>query len=104
MGAWGPGIYQDDVALDIKGEYIKLFQEGKAVGDVDFDENSKKASLITPPTGAVGPMTICMLAYNAAKSAYGREIDEILESGITKAKKNSILKNLTLLFSNLTYN
>mgnify|MGYP006069291357 FL=1 len=104
MGAWGPGIYQDDVALDIKGEYIKLFQEGKAVGDVDFDENSKKTSLITPPTVAVGPMTICMLAYNAAKSVYGREIDEILESGITKAKKNSILKNLTLLFSNLTYN
>ena len=101
MGAWGPGIYQDDVALDIKGEYIKLFQEGKAVGDVDFDENSKKTSLITPPTVAVGPMTICMLAYNAAKSVYGREIDEILESGITKAKKKFNLKKFDIIIFQL---
>lgn len=29
MGAWGPGIYQDDVALDIKDEYIELLKKGK---------------------------------------------------------------------------
>ena len=77
-------IKEGAVVIDVG---VHKNKEGKTVGDVAFDEVSKKASLITPPTGAVGPMTICMLAYNAAKSAYGREIDEILESGITKAKK-----------------
>jgi len=61
-------------------------QEGKTVGDIDFDDIYPQASLITPPTGAVGPMTICMLAYNSAKSVYGEEVDEVLEQGISKAK------------------
>lgn len=29
MGAWGPGLYQDDVALEVKDEYIKLLKLGK---------------------------------------------------------------------------
>ena len=61
-------------------------KEKKTVGDVDFESVYPKASLITPPTGAVGPMTICMLAYNSAKSVYGKEVDEVLEQGISKAK------------------
>jgi methylenetetrahydrofolate dehydrogenase (NADP+) / methenyltetrahydrofolate cyclohydrolase len=36
----------------------------KLVGDVDFDEVSKKASYITPVPGGVGPMTIAMLLKN----------------------------------------
>ncbi len=62
-------------------------EAGKTVGDVDYKDVYEKARLITPPTGAVGPMTICMLAYNAAKSLYGEEIDTVLEEGIDKAKK-----------------
>ena len=34
------------------------------LGDVDFDEVSKKASYITPVPGGVGPMTIAMLLKN----------------------------------------
>ena len=30
MGAWGPGLYQDDIALDVKDEYIKLLKLGKS--------------------------------------------------------------------------
>ena len=37
-------------------------------GDVDFDEVSKKASLITPVPGGVGPMTIASLAQNVLKA------------------------------------
>jgi len=40
----------------------------KLVGDVAFDEVSKKASLITPVPGGVGPMTIAMLMRNAVKA------------------------------------
>ena len=36
----------------------------KLVGDVDFAEVGKKASLITPVPGGVGPMTIAMLIEN----------------------------------------
>lgn len=45
----------------------------RIVGDVDFEEVSKKASYITPVPGGVGPMTIAMLLKNtllAAKKAY----------------------------------
>lgn len=61
--------------------------EGKTVGDVNYDDVQNKAALITPPVGAVGPMTICMLAYNAAKSVYGEEINVLFEKSINKAKK-----------------
>lgn len=40
----------------------------KIVGDVDFDEASKKASFITPVPGGVGPMTIAMLLKNTLKA------------------------------------
>jgi len=42
--------------------------DGKVVGDVDFEEVSKKASYITPVPGGVGPMTIAMLLYNTVKA------------------------------------
>lgn len=43
--------------------------DGKIVGDVDFENVSKKASYITPVPGGVGPMTIAMLLKNTIKAA-----------------------------------
>lgn len=40
----------------------------KLLGDVDFDSVSKKASLISPVPGGVGPMTIAMLLYNTVEA------------------------------------
>lgn len=48
---------------------INRNEEGKIVGDVDFEDVSKKASYITPVPGGVGPMTIAMLMANVVKSA-----------------------------------
>ncbi len=42
--------------------------EGKIYGDVNTDEVKKVASLITPSTGGVGPMTVAMLLSNVIKS------------------------------------
>ena len=39
-------------------------ENGKIKGDVDFEEVSKIASLITPVPGGIGPMTIAMLMEN----------------------------------------
>lgn len=48
---------------------INRNNEGKLVGDVDFENVSKKASYITPVPGGVGPMTIAMLMNNVVKAA-----------------------------------
>ena len=43
-------------------------ENGKLCGDVDFQEVSQVASLITPVPGGVGPMTITMLMYNTLQA------------------------------------
>lgn len=48
---------------------INRNDEGKLVGDVDFENVAKKASYITPVPGGVGPMTIAMLMENVVKAA-----------------------------------
>ncbi|MCX8198007.1 MAG: bifunctional 5,10-methylenetetrahydrofolate dehydrogenase/5,10-methenyltetrahydrofolate cyclohydrolase [Candidatus Micrarchaeota archaeon] len=48
-----------DIGINREGE--------KLVGDVDFGPVSKKASLITPVPGGVGPMTRAMLIQNTIK-------------------------------------
>lgn len=39
-------------------------EDGQICGDVDYAKVSKKVSLITPPTGGVGPMTVAMFLKN----------------------------------------
>ena len=46
---------------------------GKVVGDVDFEEVSKKASYITPVPGGVGPMTIAMLMHNVVQASKNKK-------------------------------
>lgn len=41
----------------------------KIVGDVEFEEASERAAMITPVPGGVGPMTVAMLARNLLKLA-----------------------------------
>ena len=48
---------------------INRADNGKLVGDVDFENVSKKCSYITPVPGGVGPMTIAMLLSNTLKAA-----------------------------------
>ena len=61
-------------------------KENKIVGDVNYNDVINKVSLITPPTNSIGPMTICMIAYNSVKAIYGIEVDKLLETTINKAK------------------
>ena len=48
---------------------INRLANGKLVGDVDFENVSKKASFISSVPGGVGPMTIAMLLENTLKAA-----------------------------------
>ena len=47
---------------------INRSENGKIVGDVDFENVNLKASYITPVPGGVGPMTIAMLMNNVIKA------------------------------------
>ena len=48
---------------------INRLDDGRLVGDVDFDEVAPKCSYITPVPGGVGPMTIAMLLNNTILAA-----------------------------------
>jgi len=64
------GVVVIDVGIN-RVEDSSIPKGYKVVGDVDFDEVSKKASFITPVPGGVGPMTIAMLLKNTYE-AYKR--------------------------------
>lgn len=48
---------------------INRMEDGKLVGDTDFENIKEKVNYITPVPGGVGPMTIAMLMYNVVKAA-----------------------------------
>jgi methylenetetrahydrofolate dehydrogenase (NADP+)/methenyltetrahydrofolate cyclohydrolase len=62
-GAWiTPGAIVIDVGIN-RGD------DGKLVGDVDFDTAKDRAAWITPVPGGVGPMTVAMLLANTLRAA-----------------------------------
>ena len=56
----GDWVKKDSIIIDVG---INKTDEG-IVGDVDFEEVSKKAKALTPVPGGVGPMTIACLIKN----------------------------------------
>ncbi len=67
----GDMIKKGAVVVDIG---INMLKDGTITGDVDFKSVSKKASLITPVPGGVGPVTIAMLLENTVRSAQRSEL------------------------------
>ncbi len=59
-------IKEGAVVIDVG---INRLDNGKLVGDVDFDRVKAHAGWITPVPGGVGPMTIAMLLQNTLESA-----------------------------------
>jgi methylenetetrahydrofolate dehydrogenase (NADP+)/methenyltetrahydrofolate cyclohydrolase len=64
----------------IKGEWIKpgavvidvginRLDDGRLVGDIEFDPAAERASWITPVPGGVGPMTVATLMENTLEAA-----------------------------------
>ena len=67
----------------VKGEWIKpgatvidgginRTEDGKLVGDCDFESAKQRAAFITPVPGGVGPMTVAMLMQNTLEAANAR--------------------------------
>jgi len=62
----GDMVKKGAVVVDVG---INMLQDGTMAGDVDFRSVARKASLITPVPGGVGPVTVAMLLENTARSA-----------------------------------
>ncbi len=62
-------VKEGAVVIDIG---INKTDDGKIVGDVDYEKVAPKCSYITPVPGGVGPMTIAMLLVNTIKAARRR--------------------------------
>ncbi|HVF62942.1 MAG TPA: bifunctional methylenetetrahydrofolate dehydrogenase/methenyltetrahydrofolate cyclohydrolase FolD [Casimicrobiaceae bacterium] len=62
----GDWIKEGAIVLDVG---VNRGDDGKLVGDVDFDAAKERASWITPVPGGVGPMTIAMLLANTLRAA-----------------------------------
>lgn len=59
-------VKEGAVVIDVG---INRLDDGRLVGDVDFEEVKEVAGRITPVPGGVGPMTIAMLVANTILSA-----------------------------------
>lgn len=57
------------IVIDVGINRIEEGGRKRLVGDVDFDQASSVASMITPVPGGVGPMTVAMLMKNVVKVA-----------------------------------
>ena len=70
-----PGLVKGDwikpgaVVVDVG---INRLDDGRLVGDVDFDVAAQRASWITPVPGGVGPMTVATLIENTLEAAEAR--------------------------------
>lgn len=59
-------VKEGAVVIDVG---MNRLEDGRLVGDVDFDEVSAVAGAITPVPGGVGPMTIAMLMQNTVTAS-----------------------------------
>ena len=71
--AFVPGDWIRDgaVVIDVG---INRLDDGRLVGDVDFDAARERAAWITPVPGGVGPMTVATLLENTADAADARDV------------------------------
>lgn len=71
-GDWlKPGCVIIDVGINSRPDATRK-RGYRLVGDVDFEDCKKHASLITPVPGGVGPMTVAMLLRSCADAAMRR--------------------------------
>ena len=71
-----PYLLKEDMVKDgaiVIDVGINRLENGKLVGDADFEGLKNKCSHLTPVPGGVGPMTIGMLLKNTIKAAKLRE-------------------------------
>jgi methylenetetrahydrofolate dehydrogenase (NADP+)/methenyltetrahydrofolate cyclohydrolase len=72
VGVGRPGTVTADMVMPgatVVDVAVNRLEDGRLVGDVDFDGVSRVAGAITPVPGGVGPMTVAMLLANTVTAA-----------------------------------
>ena len=67
----GEWVKQGAVVVDVG---INRLDDGRLVGDVEFQPAAERASWITPVPGGVGPMTVATLMENTLEAAEARDM------------------------------
>lgn len=88
MGAWGTGLYSDDVAQDIKSEYIDLLKQGKSNEEATRLLIQSNKDLIEDE--ADGPVFWYALADT--QWHYGRLLPSVLEQALKYIELKTDLK------------
>jgi len=79
----GDWVREGAAVLDVG---INRGDDGKLIGDVEFEAASARAAAITPVPGGIGPMTIAMLLSNTATAA-ARQCGVIEPAGEAAARR-----------------
>ena len=69
----GEWIRPGSIVVDVG---INRLEDGRLVGDVEFEGAQKRAAWITPVPGGVGPMTVATLLQNTLQAAEGHDFCE----------------------------
>lgn len=88
MGTWGPKLYQDDLALDIKEDYIERLKKG--ITNEKALEEMKETYVESIEDSEEGPVFWMVLADTMWK--LGRLTEEVKERAIEEIEKGNNLK------------
>lgn len=85
MGTWGPKLYQDDIASDIKSIYIDRLKRGKTTEEITADLKNNYAEEIADPDD--GP--IFWMALAEIQWKYGRLLPEVRDRAIESINRGT---------------
>ncbi len=88
MGAWGPGLYQDDVTCDIKDDYVDRLKAGYTNIEATKETIDRNIDFIQDEDE--GPLFWFALADTQWK--YGRLLEEVKEEAIKHIKSGKNLE------------
>lgn len=88
MGTWGPGLYQDDVACDIKSEYVNRLKIGQTNIEATQDMIDYNECYIDDEEDA----PIFWFALADTQWKYGRLLPEVRDEALKRIKSGVDLK------------
>lgn len=88
MGAWGAGLYQDDVALDIKEQYVEVLREGKTKEEASLEVIGQCIDYFKDEDDVIP----AILSLADIEWKYGKLMPDIKEAALELIKSGDALK------------
>jgi len=87
MGTWGPGLWADDTAVDVRSSYREALEDGFA----DDEATSRILEMFASDVADMDAPGVVWLALGMAQSSVGRLTDRVRERAITVIDSGSDL-------------